>query len=107
VPLSQLIDLINDRFGTNFNQADQLFFDQLIETAVNSSELQQAAQANSKDNFDLLFKQVLQLLFVERIDQNEAIFAQYMNDSAFQKFVRDGLSTEVYRRLNHPPIRYL
>lgn len=27
VPLSQLIDLVNERFGTDFNQADQLFFD--------------------------------------------------------------------------------
>jgi type I restriction enzyme, R subunit len=102
VKLSQLIDVINSRFGTDFNQADQLFFDQLVEIAVSSSELQQAAKANSKNNFDLLFKQVLQLLFVERIDQNEAIFAQYMNDSAFQKFVTDGLSEEVYQRLSKP-----
>jgi type I restriction enzyme, R subunit len=102
VKLSQLIDVINSRFGTDFNQADQLFFDQLIEIAVSSSELQQAAKANSKNNFDLLFKQVLQLLFVERIDQNEAIFAQYMNDSTFQKFVTDGLSEEVYQRLSKP-----
>ena len=27
VPLSQLIDIMNERFGTDFNQADQLFFD--------------------------------------------------------------------------------
>ncbi len=100
VKLSQLIDIINDRFGTDFNQADQLFFDQLIETAVNSYDLQQAAKANSKDNFNLLFKQILQLLFVERVDQNEAIFAQYMNDKAFQQVVADWLGTEVYQRLN-------
>lgn len=100
VQLSQLIDLINDRFGTDFNQADQLFFDQLIVTAVNSNELRQAAKANSKDNFNLLFKQVLELLFVERIDQNEAIFAQYMNDTAFQKAIVDWLGEEVYQRLS-------
>ena len=34
VPLSQLIDLVNERFGTDFNQADQLFFDQIIEAAM-------------------------------------------------------------------------
>ncbi|WP_121967542.1 type I restriction endonuclease [Leptolyngbya sp. BC1307] len=100
VQLSQLIDLINDRFGADFNQADQLFFDQLIETATNSEELQQAAKANSQDSFGLLFKQVLQSLFVERVDQNEAIFAQYMNDNAFQKLVSDYLSSEVYKRLS-------
>ena len=33
VPLSQLIDIVNQRFGTDFNQADQLFFDQIVEVA--------------------------------------------------------------------------
>lgn len=100
VLLSQLIDIINDRFGTDFNQADQLFFDQLIETASNSLDLQQAATANSKDNFMLLFKQVLESFFIERVDQNEAIFARYMNDSSFQNVVVDWLSSAVYQRLS-------
>jgi type I restriction enzyme R subunit len=34
VPLSQLIDLVNERFGTDFTQADQLFFDQIVEAAM-------------------------------------------------------------------------
>ena len=34
VPLSQLIDIVNERFGTDFNQADQLFFDQIVQAAV-------------------------------------------------------------------------
>jgi hypothetical protein len=29
--LSKLIDVLNDRFGTDFTDADQLFFDQIIE----------------------------------------------------------------------------
>lgn len=103
VQLSQLIDVINDRFGTEFNQADQLFFEQLIETAVRSEELQQAAQANSKDSFTLLFKQILQSLFVDRIDENEAVFARYMNDKSFQKLVSSWLSSEVYSRLSNTP----
>ncbi|MEM6867020.1 MAG: DEAD/DEAH box helicase family protein [Cyanobacteria bacterium P01_C01_bin.121] len=100
VQLSQLIDIINDRFGTDFNQADQLFFDQIIETATDSEELQQAATANSADNFSLLFKQILESLFIERVDQNEAIFARYMNDPAFQQLISDWLSSEVYNRLS-------
>ena len=31
VRLSGLIDVVNDRFGTDFNQANQLFFDQIVE----------------------------------------------------------------------------
>jgi type I restriction enzyme R subunit len=105
VKLSQLIDTINSRFGTDFNQADQLFFDQIVEAAANSEELQQAAQVNSADKFALLFNQMLESLFVERVDQNEAIFARYMNDHDFQKVVSDWLVSEVYERLigNKPP----
>jgi type I restriction enzyme R subunit len=97
--LSQLIDLINERFGTDFNQADQLFFDQIIEAAAQSEELQQAAQANPADKFALPFKRLVETLFMERMDQNEAIFARYMNDPEFQRVVSDWLMTEVYRRL--------
>lgn len=98
VPLSQLIDVINERFGTDFNQADQLFFEQLIEVASSSEELKQSALVNSEDKFGLLFSRLLESLFVERMDQNETIFARYMNDAAFQKLVVSFLGQQVYRR---------
>jgi len=100
IALSQLIDIINERFGTDFTLADQLFFDQIVETAVQSDELKQAAQVNSPDKFALLFKRLLEALFVERMDHNEEIFGRYMNDRAFQKAVSDLLASEVYERLN-------
>jgi type I restriction enzyme R subunit len=103
IKLSQLIDVINERFGTDFNQADQLFFDQIAEAAAQSPELQQAAQVNSVDKFGLLFKRLLETFFVERMDQNEIIFSRYMNDAEFQKAVSDWMTTEVYRRLTKAP----
>jgi type I restriction enzyme R subunit len=42
---------------------------------------------------------MLESLFVERVDQNEAIFARYMNDRDFQKVVADWLVGEVYKRI--------
>ncbi|KAB2893795.1 MAG: type I restriction endonuclease subunit R [Bacteroidetes bacterium] len=99
VKLSEIIEVINDRFGTDFNQADQLFFDQIIEEATNSNELQQSAWVNSEDKFTLLFNQLLESLFIERMDQNEAIFARYMNDQNFQKTVSNLIGAEVYRRI--------
>jgi type I restriction enzyme R subunit len=61
--------------------------------------LQQAARANSSDKFALLFKRLLESLFIERMDQNEAIFARYMNDPDFQAMVSDWLTAEVYQRV--------
>jgi type I restriction enzyme R subunit len=99
VPLSRLIDVVNDRFGTDFNQADQLFFDQIVEAALTDEALQRAAAVNPGDKFELVFKNLLETLFVERMDQNEEIFAKFMNDKGFQKLVTTWLSTEAYRRI--------
>ncbi|MGX1259345.1 type I restriction endonuclease subunit R [Sinorhizobium fredii] len=99
VPLSRLIDVVNDRFGTDFNQADQLFFDQIVEAAISDSALKQAATVNPEHKFELVFKNLLEALFVERMDQNEEIFTRYMNDKSFQQVITTWLSSEAYKKL--------
>ena len=99
VPLSQLIDLVNERFGTDFNQADQLFFDQIVEAAMADDGLRQAAAVNPGDKFELVFKNLLETLFVERMDQNEEIFVRFMNDPKFQTVVTSWMASEAYKRL--------
>ncbi len=99
MPLSQLIDIVNERFGTDFNQADQLFFDQIVAAALADEGLRQAAAVNPDDKFELVFKSILENLFVERMDQNEEIFVRFMNDAPFQKLVTAWMASEAYRRL--------
>src|SRR5262249_39465197 len=99
VPLSQLIDIVNERFGTDFNQADQLFFDQVVAVAVLDDAMRRAAAVNPESKFELAFKNLLHQLFVERMDQNEEIFVRFMNDPAFQKIVTAWMASEAYRRL--------
>ena len=105
VPLSQLIDVVNERFGTDFNQADQLFFDQIVEAAMGDDGLQQAAAVNPSDKFELVFKGLLENLFAERMDQNEEIFVRFMNDTSFQKIVTAWMASEAYRRLRSDEFR--
>ena len=97
--LSQLIDVVNERFGTDFNQADQLFFDQIVEVAMTDEGLRQAAVVNPADKFELVFKHLLEKLFIERMDQNEDIFVRFMNDAPFQRVVTAWMASEAYRRL--------
>lgn len=99
VPLSRLIDVINERFGKDLNEADQLFFDQIIEEALRVDALKQAAESNPIDKFQMVFKQVLQSLFIERMDMNEELFANYMNESEFQDVVAEWLGQKVYEKL--------
>ena len=102
VPLSRLIDVVNDRFGTDFNNADQLFFDQIVEAVISDPALRQAAAVNPGNKFELVFKNLLEGLFVERMDQNEEMFARFMNDNSFQEVVTGWLAAEAYRRLRLP-----
>jgi type I restriction enzyme R subunit len=100
VALSRLIHQLNERFGTDFTEADQLFFDQLVEEAVTYASLQHAAAANPRDKFALVFADILEALFVERMDQNEALFARWAGDDDFRQLVDSWLTDQTYRRLS-------
>ena len=51
VTLSSLIDRLNERFGTDFTEADQLFFDQIRASAEKDENIAEAARANNFANF--------------------------------------------------------
>jgi type I restriction enzyme R subunit len=100
VPLSQLIDSLNEHFGTNFTVADQLFFEQITETAIANDSIKQAAQANTKENFAPVLEKQLENLFLERIDGNEKIFIQVMNNEEFKSVVFEKLLSSIYESIN-------
>lgn len=100
VPLSQLIDSLNQRFGTDFTPADQLFFEQITETAIANDHLKQAAQVNTKENFAPVLDQQLESLFLERIEGNEKIFTEVMNNQEFKQVVFEKLLESIYEQLN-------
>ena len=99
VPLSRLIDIVNRRFGADFNEADQLFFDQIVEAAVADDELRQTAAVNPESKFELVFRDLIDRLFTERMDQNEEIFVRYMNEAPFKEVVTEWLASQAFRRL--------
>ncbi|MGL4576914.1 MAG: type I restriction enzyme subunit R domain-containing protein, partial [Burkholderiaceae bacterium] len=99
IRLSELIDILNDRFGTNFTQADQLFFDQIQEEAVESDALQKAATTNSKDDFRYVFEKAFEGLVIDRMEGNEEIFGKLMADGEFRKLAVEHLLHKVYAAL--------
>jgi type I restriction enzyme, R subunit len=105
VRLSELIDLLNQRFGTNFTLADQLFFDQIQEEAVESDTLRQAAATNSKNDFRYVFEKAFEGLVIDRMDGNEEIFGKLMSDGEFRKLAVEHLLHRVYDSLKRPPAR--
>lgn len=99
VELSSLVDRLNDRFGTNFTKADQLFFDQVSASAELDERIREAAKANSLENFEAFFDRVLIDLFVDRMEGNDEIVGRVMSDKAFRDAAQAHISRVVYERI--------
>jgi type I restriction enzyme, R subunit len=95
-PLSEIIDILNERFGTNFTKVDQLFFDQVTEKARGDDEVLQKAGANAFDNFALSIREKVLDLMIERMDENAGIVAKFMNEPEFQNIAFRELAKKIY-----------
>lgn len=97
--LSEIIKILNDRFGTDFTKADRLFFDQIEEELVLDEKLGLQAKTNSIDNFKYGFEDVFSGKLVERMEQNQDIFNKITSDKTFAAVVKEYLLKKVYNRL--------
>lgn len=98
VALSSLIDKLNERFGTDFTEADQLFFDQIRVSAEQDEKIVEAARANNLANFSSYLERMLDELFIDRMEGNEEIFSRVMTDKQFRAAAHEHLASEIFRR---------
>lgn len=98
-PLSEIINTINDRFGTEFSETDRLFFEQIVEDCVADENLKVQALANTIDNFKFPFTDAFTNKVIERMDQNTGIFNRLMDGGDFSNLVSKVILQEVYQRL--------
>lgn len=98
--LSDIINVLNDRFGTDFNEADKLFFDQIEAELISDETLVKQAKNNSIDNFKYGFEDVFLKKMIDRMEQNQDIFAKIMDDNAFASIVKEWMLKKVYNKLS-------
>ena len=98
VRLSSLVDRLNEKFGTQFTLADQLFFDQVEEQALQKADLCEAARANTEEDFGLVWEQALDGLFIDRMEGNDEVFRKVMADELKRALVSSILRARVYAR---------
>jgi len=97
--LSTLVEKLNERFGTDFTEADQLFFDQIRVTAEEDNRIVEAAKANTLPDFVAFMERVIDELFIDRMEGNEDIFARVMTDKAFRSAAHTHLAQEIFQRV--------
>ena len=98
--LSEIINVLNNRFGTEFNDADKLFFDQIEEELVLSATLAEQAKSNTMENFKFGFDDAFMDKLIGRMEQNQDIFSKMMDDKDFGGLVKNYMLKKVYERLN-------
>lgn len=101
IPLSEIIDVLNDRFGTNFTDEDRFFFEQIREKAASNEQVIKLRQANPFDKFQLGLKQLIEDLMVQRMADNDKIVTRYMDDKEFGGAAFALLSKAIYEAI--PP----
>jgi type I restriction enzyme R subunit len=99
--LSKIIEVLNERFGLNLSETDQLLFDQFEEGWAGDQELAAQARNNTIDNFRLVFDPKFMSTVVTRMDSNEAIFKQILDDADFRDVLAEFYLRKMYERLRH------
>jgi type I restriction enzyme R subunit len=98
--LSEIISVLNDHFGTEFEEADKLFFDQIEAELLEDETLRTQAQVNQLDTFKYAFNDKFIDKLIERMDQNQDIFERILENKAFGDLVKDFVMKRVYKRFN-------
>jgi type I restriction enzyme R subunit len=97
--LSSIVDVLNERFGTDLTDVDKLLFDQFEESWVADGELSDQAQSNSIENFRLVFERKFLQTIITRMDANSDIFKRILDDDDFRELLGDYYVKTVYEQL--------
>jgi type I restriction enzyme R subunit len=98
-PISEIIELLNQRLGTEFSEANRLFIEQVKEDMIANEDLSYQAKSNTLENFSFGFKEVFESTLIDRMDMNQDIFKMIMDDKVFGGKVKQYLMKEVYDKL--------
>jgi len=99
--LSEIINLLNKKFQTEFNDADKLFFEQIEAELMLDKKLGEQARSNSLENFKYGFDDIFLDKLIGRMEQNQEIFSKMMDDKEFGGLVKDYMLKKVYEQLKN------
>jgi len=89
--LSQIIQELNERFGTNFTERDKIFIEQLEAKLFGNEALAKAVKVNTEENARLTFDHVVNDKLQEMIDTNFKFYKQVTDDPDFARTFLDWL----------------
>lgn len=98
--LSKIIKEINERYGTNFNDADRVILNDLSMRLLKSDVLQGSIKNNSKDSAKLKFDSLFQDELVGVLDNHFSLYQKLDQSPELKRFVQDRVFEYVVRSVN-------
>ena len=96
--LSEIVETLNERFGLDLNERDQLLFDQFEATWLADEDVVSRARNNTLDNFRLVFDREFEKTLIARMQGNEAIVTRVLDDEELRQMLMELYATRVYRQ---------
>ncbi len=96
-PLSDILHRINERFGTDFDEQDQLFLDQTYQSLLDDSDLALKARNNDESNFFHPFHEAYLDKTIERMDQHLETYKQLQGNPEMAKGIIGFFAAMAYR----------
>lgn len=97
--LSTIIEVLNDKFGTNLTQADQVWVQQQSAVTVEDPEIRASALANSEQNFGYTFDKRFEGLVIDRHDANGEMLRRFLDQPEFASVFTAWARGETFRQV--------
>jgi type I restriction enzyme R subunit len=97
--LSTIIETLNDKFGTNLTQADQLWVEQQVTAAVDDPHIRASALANTEQNFGFTFDRRFEGLVIDRHDANGEMLRRFLDQPDFANLFTAWARGETFRQV--------
>ncbi len=83
-PLSQIIARLNERFGTDFDPEDRVFYDTVFDKLTKRADIQQAAAVNTPENFKLVLEKEAMAGVLDQLGVAEEMALAYVDNPDMQ-----------------------
>jgi type I restriction enzyme R subunit len=94
--LSNIINKLNDRFGTNFSESEKLAVEQIRNNLKINEELKLKAENNSYDDFKYAFEPSFLDGVIEEYDKNQEFYGKILQDDNFRSKLMDLIMLDIY-----------
>ncbi len=97
-PLSDILELLNERFGYEFDEDDRVFIERWAENINERDAVHDSLRVNASSDARLTFEQVATDELQDMVDANFQLYKKIVEDEAFGALLLDYLFDQIRRK---------